>query len=375
MKKNGSGAIVGLLMAGGLATRMGECKILLPLSGKSALEQIVTRMRDAGTSQILVVTGGYEERIHKEAIRLKCRPVHNPAFRSGMFSSVLTGVQMLPDAADAFFFLPADTPLIKPSTYRALITAFREGHGSIQVVYPTFQGERAHPPLIGRALAEPILRWSGEGGLRGLLESRPHTSLDVPTADRAATLDMDTPEDYERLKAYAEKEWYPDDEECAELLRINRTPGAVVRHTRRVADTAGLISRALAAKGLLLNDSLLRAACLLHDIAKGQKDHEARGAQWLAERGYKEVAAIVATHKDLPEKNFLGEAEILYLSDKLSDGNVISSLEARMVRMVIHFSQNDEALESARRRIARAMELQKRVENITGRKIDEILRR
>lgn len=352
---------------------MGECKILLPLSGKSALEQVVTRMRDAGTSQILIVTGGYEDLIHKEATRLKCRTVHNPDFNSGMFSSVLAGVRALPGETDAFFFLPADTPLIKPATYRALIAAFREERGSVQVVYPTFQGIRAHPPLIGRTLAEPILRWNGEGGLRGLLESRPHASRDVPTADRAATLDMDTPDDYETLKAYAEKEWYPDDEECAELLQIARTPHAVAQHTRCAADIAGRISRALAAKGLSLNDRLLRAACLLHDIAKGHKDHEARGARWLAERGYREVAAIVATHKDLPEKSFLGEAEVLYLSDKLSDGNVVSSLEARMVRMVIHFSQNDEALTAARHRVARAMELQKRVENITGRKMDEIL--
>ena len=110
MKKNGRGTIVGLLMAGGLASRMGECKILLPLAGKSALEQVVSRMRIAGVKEIVVVTGGYEERIHEEALRLKCRPVHNPAFRSGMFSSVLAGVRALPEETEAFFFLEAIPP-------------------------------------------------------------------------------------------------------------------------------------------------------------------------------------------------------------------------------------------------------------------------
>lgn len=359
-------------MAGGLASRMGECKILLPLAGKSALEQVVSRMRAAGVEEIIVVTGGYEERIGEEALRLKCRPVHNPAFRDGMFGSVLAGVRALPDKTEAFFFLPADTPLVKTSTYRALAASFR-GPGKMDVVYPTFREARGHPPLIGRSLIGPILRWGGEGGLRGLLECSAPASLDVPTADRGATLDMDTPDDYERLKAYAEAERFPDDEECAELLQIAGTPSRVIRHACCVSAIAARIYAALAARKLILCAPLLRAACLLHDVAKGQKNHEARGARWLAGRGYKELAAVVATHKDLPEKNFLGEKEVLYLSDKLSDGDRVSSLEARMVRMAVRLSGNDGAMEAARRRIAAAMEIQKRVENVTGRKIEEIL--
>lgn len=360
-------------MAGGLASRMGECKILLPLAGKSALEQIVTRMRKGGAGEILVVTGGYAERIHDEASRLNCRAVHNPAFRSGMFSSVLTGVAALPADADAFFFLPADTPLIKPSTYRSLIEAYAEARGGVQVVYPTFMGNRTHPPLIARALAEPILAWSGEGGLRGLLESGRVMGMEVATADRGSSLDMDTPADYEALKAYAEREWLPDDDECAELLRIARTPEPVVRHMKHVARTAEKLRAALASKGLVLDGRLLRAACLLHDIAKGRKDHEASGARMLAARGYRAVAAAVAAHKDLPEKRFLGEAELLYLADKLIDGDAPSSLESRMVRMAIRFAKDEEALDAARRRIARAAEIQKRVENVMGRKIGDII--
>ena len=53
--------------------------------------------------------------------------------------------------------------------------------------------------------------------------------------------------------------------------------------------------------------------------------------------------------------------------------NLTSSLEARMVRMAIRFADDDDALDAARRRIAQAMEIQKRVENITGRKIEIIV--
>lgn len=365
--------IVGLVLAGGLAERMGDCKVLLPLGRRSALERIVTRMRAARVDEILVVTGGHEERIHAETVRLGCRPVYNPAYRSGMFSSILAGVRALPEEAEAFFLLPADTPLVKTATYRALLDVFYGGFGRADVLYPTCRGERGHPPLIGRALVDPILHWSGERGLRGLLETRPCNAQDVPTADRATLLDMDTPEDYSALKRYARNEKFPDDAECDELLEIAGTPERVVRHMRIVARCAMLIADALEREGVRVKRRLLRSACLLHDIAKAHRDHERLGACWLRERGYKKVARIVGSHKDLPERKKLGVAEILYLADKVTDGEAVASLQTRMLKMETRFAHDEEARSGAKRRLARAAAIQKQVEDLTGLHLSAIL--
>ncbi len=201
-----SDRITGLILAGGLAERMGACKALLPLNGVSALETIVLRMREADVAEIVVVTGGHEETITAEANRLGCRSVYNPAYRTGMFSSIRAGVRALCSETEAFFLLPVDTPLVEAATYRALCGALREARGNVDVVYPTFRGERGHPPLIGCALIGPILEWEGAKGLRGFFEAYPNRSLDYATGDRATILDMDTPEDYAALQAYAARE-------------------------------------------------------------------------------------------------------------------------------------------------------------------------
>jgi probable phosphoglycerate mutase len=275
---------------------MGKCKALLPMPRLSALETIASRMADASVCDIIVVTGGHRGKTTKEAKRLGCRPVYNPEHRSGMYSSVLAGVRALTPDADAFFILPVDTPLVKPFTYSALMDAFCDGHGSLDIVYPAFMGVRGHPPLIGRAMIEPILSWRGEGGLRGLFARRPNKFMDLPTGDRAATLDMDTKEDYGRLLEYAVSEFFPDEDECSELLRIAGTPTRVVMHARAVARCAMLISGSLAARGVRIDARMLASACRLHDIAKGQKIHAARGAEWLCGRGYGRVGKIVASH-------------------------------------------------------------------------------
>ena len=372
MKKNYADRIVGLILAGGLAERMGDCKVLLPVGELSALELIVSRMKASGVERIIVVTGGHEERIQAEAARLGCRPVYNPAYKSGMFSSILAGVRALPDDTEAFLLLPADTPLVKAYTYRSLIFSFYESYGNPDIVYPTFAGMRGHPPVIGRTLFDRILKWQGERGLRGLLEEYPNRSIDVPTADRGTQLDMDTPADYEGLLSYAATEFLPDEEECLELLSIARTPERVIKHMRAVTFCASKIAEALIAHGHKLDLDLLFASCMLHDIAKGERDHESRGAAWLRKRGYEQVAEIVSTHKDLPERKQIGEAEILYLADKLTDGDCISTLKNRMRRMEERFASGSDALHAAKKRIKQAADIQKRIEKELGAACSEL---
>ena len=355
-----------MILAGGLAERMGDCKVLLPIGDVSALELVVGRMRGSGVERIIVVTGGHEERIQSEASRLGCRPVYNPAYKSGMFSSILAGVRALPEDTEAFLLLPADTPLVKTYTYKSLITAFYESCGNPDIIYPTFAGKRGHPPVIGRTLFAHILKWHEEHGLRGLLEEYPNRSIDVPTADRGTQLDMDTPSDYETLLSYAVTEFLPDEEECMELLSIAGTPERVIKHMRAVTLCAARIAEALIANGHTLDLDLLFASCMLHDIAKGERDHELKGSNWLRKRGYVQVADVVSTHKDLPERSRIGEAEILYLADKLTDGDRISTLKNRMHRMEERFASGSDALHAAKKRIKQAAAIQKRVESIIG---------
>jgi probable phosphoglycerate mutase len=361
--------IAGIILAAGLASRMGRCKPLLPTPDASALETAVSRMRAAAVSTIIVVTGRHGELVSREAIRLGCDVAHNDRYESGMFSSVVTGVRALPPSVGAFFLLPADIPLVKTSTYASLIENFR---GGCDVAHPVFMGERVHPPLISRRLAEPLLGWRGDGGLRGFLASFPHSALDERVADRGASLDMDAPEDYERLLGYTAREFYPDRDECGELLKIAGTPEAVIRHCEAVEGVAGAIVGALARRGAAVEWAPLSSACLLHDVAKAGFDHAARGAKWLEERGYTRVASLVASHSELPDKRDV-EAEILYLADKLTDGTLVTTLDDRMERAEFRWRLDGEALQSARRRIGEAREIQRKLESATGLPMREIL--
>ena len=366
-----SPGIAAVILAGGFASRMGRCKPLLPISGISALETAATRLRAAGVREIMIVTGHDGEQIAKEASRLEIRAVYNPEYKSGMFSSVVAGVKALSPETEAFFLLPADIPLVKPHTYRTLTEA--RAAARADVVYPTFQGGRAHPPLISYSLAEGILAWTGEDGLGGFLENSPHSRAEIATGDRSVTLDMDMPDDYERLISYAKTEFFPDDEECDDILRVEGTPDGAVRHARVVAKTADAVAAALISRGVEIGRRLLASASLLHDIAKGRHDHEAEGARMLRRRGMHAVADVVVSHKDLPESGKIGENEVLYLADKMTVGTAVLTIEERMSKLELKFSSDEDALMSMRKRLSRAVAIRNEIEKIVGIPLGKIL--
>ncbi len=353
------GRIAAVVLAAGRAERMGECKPLLPLGRRSALEQVVFRLREGGVSSIRVVFGAWLE-AGLEAERLKCRAVENPDYDLGMFSSVQAGLRSLPKGVEAVLIQPADIPLFRSRTVRSLLKAFRRDGGAL---VPSFLGRTGHPLLLPASLIPEILSYGGDGGLREFLRRSGAAVRRVSVADEGILRDMDHPEDYRALRDYEARGGIPTRAECLALLALAGTPEPVARHARRVASVSLEIGRALAPLRRV-NLSLLEAAALLHDLAKGRKRHEAVAARALRRWGFPSVAKVVATHTDLPKKAGL-EQRILYLADKLTNGERLESLDSREDRMLRRFS-DEEARKGARRRIGRARRIRARFERILG---------
>ena len=184
-----------IILAAGFSSRMGSDKALLDLNGKPVLERIVSSYQAVGIGQIVVVSG----QNHAALVQL-CLPVElvrNPAPENGMFSSIQTGVAALGPATDAFFVQPVDIPLVSPATLTGLLAALQQ-NPAVDGVIPTFCGKRGHPPLLRMRRQQELLSAGGAGGLRSLYCG--WQMLELPSEDQAVLLDMNTPEQYARLK-------------------------------------------------------------------------------------------------------------------------------------------------------------------------------
>ena len=220
---NTNKTIGAVILAAGYASRLGTPKPLLPLGRSTAVEEAITRFHKAGIEQVKVVVGFQADRITPLLDHLGVDWVLNEQYDRGMFSSVLTGVQSLESRVEAFFLLPVDIPLVKPTTIRMLSAAYGNGHS--WVIYPCFQGERGHPPLIATACLPKDLSFDHPGGLRAFLLQYEHMARDIEVVDQAILMDCDTPADYEKMKAYAGREDIPTERECEALWDYFAVPG------------------------------------------------------------------------------------------------------------------------------------------------------
>jgi HD superfamily phosphodiesterase len=145
---------------------------------------------------------------------------------------------------------------------------------------------------------------------------------------------------------------YPDAAERRRLFQLCQTPDAVIAHGAAVARCAADLAQQLSCP---VDTDLLTAACLLHDLTRGNPDHAHSGAQVLEQAGYPSLAALVAVHHDLPE-DACPEACLLYLADKLVRGEQRVSLDERFGASR-EKCRTPEALASWQRRYDRARQI------------------
>ncbi len=382
-----------ILLAAGRASRMGAVKALLPLpllpggASCSALEGLARCYRGVGVDDIVVVSGFHAGDVEAAARDLGLAVARNPQPERGMFSSVCAGLRAVPSGCASCFVHPVDVPLVRPMTLSALLDAAAEGSPDEPppILMPSFNGESGHPPLLPVLYREHILvheRRGGEGGLRAALAGLPRR--DVPVADAFILEDMDHPEEYARLQGLAAGRDALSPVEAWSLLRLCGVQERGLRHARAVGAVAAALAQALRqrrearadASGSGPDPDLARVGGLLHDICKGQPDHEKAGGRFLTGLGLPVAAALVADHRDLslPEHVPLSECELVYLADKYCHGRDFVPLERRFGQKLEIFAADPGACAAIRGRLARARAMEARLAREAGRTPADIAR-
>jgi CTP:molybdopterin cytidylyltransferase MocA len=352
-----------VVLAAGFSERMGDFKPLMVLGGMTVLERSIRLFQTAGVGRVHVVVGHRAAELIPLIEHAGACSVVNRRFAEGMFSSVAAGVSSLTADTECFFLLPADIPLVRPATLRDLLEAVPAGRQAI--CHPTFGGRRGHPPLIGADHIPGILGWGGEGGLAALLTRLEPHSVEVAVVDEYIHQDLDRPEDFRRMAARLEERAVFSPAECAALLNERlHAATAVAAHGRAVAGLALRMGQALNRTGGRLDLRLIQAAALVHDMFRGAPGHAERGGRLLRDLDMAPMAGIVESHMDLTVKEGepVGEAEVVFLADKLIRGERFVGLDARYRARLEEFAADPAALAAVRAKLESARRSAARIE-------------
>jgi len=180
---------------------MGTPKLLLPWRGSTVIEHVLAAWQAAGVTRRVVVTHHDDIELAQLACAAGADVVTPPIPPPDMKASVWAALEYLierehPTPDDAWLLAPADMPRLDATVIRILLEAARQHPGAILV--PTLQGQRGHPVLFRFSMAEAVRTLSEPEGVNQLLGRFP--VMEVPVADQTILNDLDTPDDYEKLK-------------------------------------------------------------------------------------------------------------------------------------------------------------------------------
>lgn len=189
----------GVILAAGASSRYGQFKQLLDWKGKSFIRHIAQTALLAALEPVVVVTGFRGADVASHLQDLPVAIVHNPDFAHGQSTSIKAGISALPGNTGAAIFLLADQPQIPVEVIRALSESHAAERQSILAPL-VLEEKRANPVLFDRITFPDLLQLTGDIGGRAIFDR--HTVSYLPWHDDILILDVDKPEDYERLKNF-----------------------------------------------------------------------------------------------------------------------------------------------------------------------------
>lgn len=188
-----------IVLAAGASSRMKQPKQLLKFAGKSLLRRAVEIAVNSVYEPVAVVLGANFELLQNEIKDLPVQVFYNENFQNGIGASIKTGLSGLlkikPNLSAAVIML-SDQPFITARKINEF--AERSKKSRAKIIAAEYDKDVGVPALFAKELFAELLKLDGDRGAKFIIKNY-SDSLEKIALPEAA-FDVDTPDDYEKLK-------------------------------------------------------------------------------------------------------------------------------------------------------------------------------
>lgn len=191
--------ISAVILAAGASSRMGKPKLELEIDGINLVERVIKNAAASVVDEIILVTK--PEYLPFDISKYSgVKVVENEKWKSGQSSSMKAGLNRINPESDSVMFLMADQPMVNARLINRLVISSLETEKLITA--PLYDDRRGSPVLFNKILFPELLKVEGDKGGRDLLDRYPVNYVEIKSS--SAFLDVDTPEDFRKLREVIE---------------------------------------------------------------------------------------------------------------------------------------------------------------------------
>jgi molybdenum cofactor cytidylyltransferase len=179
---------------------MGRDKALLPWQDGTFLSAAIRALQPA--TELVIVVGGANAASLAPVVNAHAAfLVVNPDPQRGQFSSLQVGLQeVLNRGRDAAIVTLVDRPAAALATIQQIKAAFAASDDQTWGIVPEYGGRHGHPIVVGREMIEAFLRAPAASTARDVEHARQSHVRYFPVDDPLVAMNVDTPEEFERLR-------------------------------------------------------------------------------------------------------------------------------------------------------------------------------
>lgn len=174
-------------------------KLLIEVGGQLILKRVLMNLLESDVDEILVVTGNEDMKI-SAAIQKnsRIRIAHNKNFKTGMTSSIKTGVKASDDS-DFWMICLGDMPFIQSKDYNLLLSEAKKCLGDQVILMPSKDGVWGNPKIFSNHFYSEIVDCKEKDGCKSVVTANKEFVHLLETDCLCFFQDIDTKDD---LKKY-----------------------------------------------------------------------------------------------------------------------------------------------------------------------------
>ena len=188
--------ISAILLAAGQSKRMGgDNKLTKKYNKKYLINHILDTLIKSKIEKIIVVLGFQSSKVRRIIVKnKKINFVFNKNYKSGMASSIKTGLKKISKKNIGFLIVQADMPLISKKIINSLCYVIK--NNGQEIVAPIYKRNMGNPIGFKRSMTRILNKTSGDSGAKKMIKRNKKNLSLIKVNSKSIFKDFNTQRDF-----------------------------------------------------------------------------------------------------------------------------------------------------------------------------------